>query len=396
MLRADEVFVDLYRYDHRGADDNVEERYAAVLTGPTGDPVLIELGPAGRINRAVTSWRNDVLGLLDAEPEWKTLETLLWGPLSAALPPGARKVWISPDGELARVPWQLLPAATRSSGSLLVTQADSARELARLRLLREAPASRQTVGVLLAGDINYDAGLTPGSRRAEGEGFRRLENTGAEVETVGNIARRLKSEVKLLTGAAASKSKVVDGLQKAVYAHLATHGFFARGTEGVAATLNAVVRQSPLDNMPRPNERNPLVESGIALAGANARDPLTLDAQGLLTAEEIIGLDLSRCELVTLSACETGRGEEVTGQGVMGLRASVMAAGSRSMLISLWKVPDEAAMKFMEAFYDNLWAKKMSKAEALLRAQETVRNHPSGKYRAPVHWAAWVLAGESW
>jgi CHAT domain-containing protein/tetratricopeptide (TPR) repeat protein len=396
LLRPDEVFVDLYIYDHRGSDDKTEERYAAVVTGPGGDPALIDLGPSARINKAIKEWRNEVLAEHDGEQEWRTLSALLWGPLSSALPPGASKVWISPDGELARIPWQLLPATGHDAGGLLVTQADSARELARLRQPGRVPAPPRAADILLVGDINYDAGLTPQSPRAEGGGFSRLENTRAEVKAVGDIGQRRKAEVSLLTGAEASKTRVIERLQKVAYAHLATHGFFARGTEEVAATLNVVVRQSSFDNMPRPNERNPLVESGIALAGANVRDPLTLDAEGLLTAEEIIGLDLGRCELVVLSACETGRGEEVTGQGVMGLRATVMAAGSRSMLISLWKVPDEATVIFMENFYDNLWVKKMSKAEALLRAQEAVRNYPSGKYHAPIYWAAWVLAGDSW
>src|SRR5262249_36836485 len=133
-----------------------------------------------------------------------------------------------------------------------------------------------------------------------------------------------------------------------------------------------------------------------ALAGANNRDASTMEASGLLTAEELVGIDLSSCELMTLSACETGRGEEVTGQGIIGLRAAVMAAGARSMLMSLWKVPDESTVKLMEAFYTNLWVKKMSKVEALIKAQEAIRDDPSGRYREPIHWAAWVLAGESW
>jgi CHAT domain-containing protein len=80
----------------------------------------------------------------------------------------------------------------------------------------------------------------------------------------------------------------------------------------------------------------------------------------------------------------------------MGLRASVIAAGARTMVMSLWKVPDEATVKLMEEFYQNLWVRKMPKAEALLRAQEAVRDDSSAKYKLPVNWAAWTLVGEGW
>lgn len=396
LLAPDEVFIDLYLYSYWSKEKPNEERYAAVLTGAASDPTLVDLGPAQKINRAVTAWRNEVLYVLDASDEWEALTKLLWKPLADALPSGTRKVWISPDGELARVPWQLLAAGPPGKG-LLMTQTDSARELARLRKTRGESQTRAT-SILLAGDINFDAKPSRTStRRFTGAGFERLDGAPGELASLHAAGKRLRAEVIPLTGADASKEKIVANVQKATYVHLITHGFFSRETRTATPAKQGIkYRVGPLGDAPPPNARNPLVESGIALAGANYRDPLDFDDKGLLTAEEIVGLDLGRCDLLTLSACETGRGEEVTGQGVMGLRASVMAAGARSMLMSLWRVPDEATVKFMEAFYDNLWAKKMTKSEALLRAQEAVRDHPSGKYRAPVNWAAWVLAGEAW
>ncbi len=384
-LGPDEVFLDLYFYDHRTSAEDVEERYAAAVTGPRGVPVLIDLGSAARLNGAVAAWRKTALIPRDAAEEWQAVVRLLWKPLADALPPGTRKVWVSPDGELARIPWQLLPAAQPVGQPLLLTLTDSARELSRLRQTRPGAGRRGAGTLLLVGEIDFDAGLSPDARRGARKDFEVLEHSKAEAASLRALGRSLGAEVFSLTGTDASKAKVIAGLGHATYAHFITHGFFARESRTVTAAHGEVMRTIQLDDVPPPrNVRNPMVESGIALAGANVRDLSSLDNKGVLSAEEIVGLDLGRCELVTLSACETGRGEEVTGQGVMGLRASVMAAGSRSLLMSLWRVPDRATAIFMDAFYKNLWTKKLTKAEALLRAQEAVRDHPSGKYRAPL------------
>jgi len=116
----------------------------------------------------------------------------------------------------------------------------------------------------------------------------------------------------------------------------------------------------------------------------------------LLTAEELVGEDLNHCQLITLSACATGRGAAINGQGVMGLRAAFMAAGARSLVLSLWRVPDESTRLLMTAFYRNLWEKRLPLVLALRTAQEEVRHDLSGRFRPPVHWAGWVLAGQGW
>ena len=87
-------------------------------------------------------------------------------------------------------------------------------------------------------------------------------------------------------------------------------------------------------------------------------------------------LDLRGCELVVLSACETGLGEAEDGQGVLGLQRAFQAAGARAVVASLWKVDDAATGVLMERFYTNLWDKKLPKLEALRQAQLAVLNDP--------------------
>lgn len=140
----------------------------------------------------------------------------------------------------------------------------------------------------------------------------------------------------------------------------------------------------------RNSSRNPLVESALAFAGAN-RDSGATGMSGFMTAEELLGLNLAGCKHLSLSACETARGREVTGQGVMGLRAAIMSAGVNSVLMSLWKVPDTETVELMKAFYRNLWEKKLPASQALLQAQKELRKKPGS---IPINWAAWIVVGE--
>jgi CHAT domain-containing protein len=118
-------------------------------------------------------------------------------------------------------------------------------------------------------------------------------------------------------------------------------------------------------------DRNPLLLSGLVLAQANARGP-----DGILTAEEVAGLDLRGCELAVLSACETGLGKVAGGEGVQGLQKAFQAAGARALLASLWRVDDPATSLLMERFYNGLWSEHLPPTQALRQAQLHVLRHP--------------------
>ena len=131
-------------------------------------------------------------------------------------------------------------------------------------------------------------------------------------------------------------------------------------------------------------------------SGANQGESAGADDR--LTAEELVGQNLSRCKLVVLSACNTGRGKAYEGQGILGLRAALIGAGSRGVLMSLWSVDDNATRALMKNFYQNLWnaAHPMKPVEALRVAQESVKNAPEGKWARPYYWAGWVFDGDGW
>ena len=138
---------------------------------------------------------------------------------------------------------------------------------------------------------------------------------------------------------------------------------------------------------------NPLLRSGLALAGANWKHkgftPPPEAEDGLLTAEDVSGLDVLATELVVLSACETGLGEIHVGEGVFGLRRAFVPAGAKTLVMSLWKVPDEATRELMEDFYHRI-LRGEGRAEALRQAQLEMKQ----KYTDPYYWGAFICQGD--
>jgi len=207
-----------------------------------------------------------------------------------------------------------------------------------------------------------------------------------------------------LTGRDAGKEAVRRAAPKARYVHLATHGFFAPPVSATQADPSAKLLDGPRfvglemrtpPILPALVGRNPLVLSGLVLAGANAPA-----AEGILTAEEIVDLDLAGTELVVLSACETGLGKVAGGEGVYSLQRAFALAGARTTITSLWQVDDTATQALMVEFYRNLWVRKQGKLEALRQAQLALLRGrlnvpPGGGQRVtPYLWAAFVLGGD--
>jgi CHAT domain-containing protein len=230
--------------------------------------------------------------------------------------------------------------------------------------------------------------------------------------------------VALLEGDAATSAALCRELARAGHVHLATHGFFAdpkfrsafqQDVAGERLTAGGVEMAGDRSTV---TGRNPLILSGIVLAGANLprqtnADGIPIGDDGILTAEEVAELDLGNTELVVLSACETGLGDVAGGEGVFGLQRAFALAGTRTTIASLWKVDDAATQKLMTRFYENLRQKKLPKLEALRQAQlsvlydlpessvsrgaEVVRENRANAatVRAdPRLWAAWVLSGD--
>jgi CHAT domain-containing protein len=226
--------------------------------------------------------------------------------------------------------------------------------------------------------VDYGSGSGPGS-------FGTLPETDAEVRA---LRARFGEDATLLVGAEATVGRVRSLAPSKRFLHLATHGF-VRG-EGLGALPGAELLPGGIGRHLAAGH-DPMLRSGLALAGANSVSDA--DDDGLLTAAEVSDLDLSTCDLVVLSACDSARGTVAAGEGVLGLVRGFRLAGAGTVVGSLWPVRDEATRLLMERFYDALLREKdpLPPARALHEASRWLRAQP--RFSAPRHWAAFVVYG---
>jgi CHAT domain-containing protein len=452
------ALVDLFIYGHfsppqGGKGELRPEGGLVAFVQRQGRPVaVIPLGTIQPINAAVLAWRrargaHQSQALNTAALD---LHRRVWEPLRPHLT-GARTVLIAPDGALVWFPFAALPGSRPGSylvEDLAIGYVSSGRQAA---VVLGEPAGSAGRGLLAAGAIDFqaDPGRSLPAERptiaaaaplvAKRGGFQALPATGPEAQAARDLFRTAFADqpAEVLTGAQATEGELkrrLDGGHWRVV-HLATHGFF--GSPARIAALRAEIRrEDPFGSSLRSARSReddlafaltPLLRSGVVLAGGGraAADETSSEAlnreDGILTAEEVQALDLRGCELVVLSACETGLGEAEAGQGVLGLQRAFQAAGARAVVASLWKVDDAATGVLMKQFYTNLWTKKLPRLEALRQAQLALLNNaglveqerglgaeskplpngghvvPPGGTNArsdPALWAAFVLGGD--
>jgi CHAT domain-containing protein/tetratricopeptide (TPR) repeat protein len=396
-------------------------RYAAFVVRPGRPTRRVDLGPSAPIDEALAAWRLRLRSDTgDADALGREVARRVWEPLAAHLD-GAGTVLVAPDGDTCFLPWSALPIG--GPGSYLLRRVavgvvTSGRQV--LALVDPEPAA-VAAGLLSVGGVDYgraeasSTGSDP-ARRAptvalrsapltQGElEFGPLPGTVAEAEAVVALARRRGIDsTDLLSGPRATKPAVRAGMPGRRYLHLATHGYFAPpGRRSALAPDDDRTALPAFEGMGRRDASGwyPGLLSGLAWAGA-ARPPSdaasgSVDVgAGLMTAEEVSAIDLRGCELVVLSACETGLGRTAGGEGVLGLQRAFHQAGARTVVASLWKVDDEATRVLMTRFYANLWEKRLTPLESLRQAQLSILDDPDfGAGGDPRLWAAWTLSGD--
>lgn len=331
------------------------------------------------------------------------LYQLFWAPLSQEIG-SASVVYYSPDRYMSSVAFENILSSEGKSISYdkQIVRVSSTSEL----VLHET--RKKGSDYVLIGGINY--AMDKNDYVAQNTQIRRTRSYGstntrgslddisiATLEEVNNISALLKGKgikATILTKSQANETsfKALSGKDIGVL-HIATHGFYWSDENKEKSSIQDHIRQASVPIM----EQTGVLRSGLLLAGSK----LTLDNEklpegiddGILTGAEIENMDLTSVDLVVLSACQTGLGQVEPIEGVYGLQRAFKKAGVKSILMTLWKVDDDATQLFMTEFYRD-YLKNNSKQHALKKAQEYLKNYTSeGEhvYSDPYYWAGFVL-----
>jgi CHAT domain-containing protein len=302
------------------------------------------------------------------------------------------RVYFSPDGVFHLI--NLNTLYNPKSKKFLLEEKDIRTVTVTKDIVNPGPADEENTLVQLVGFPSYYLSAPSSSiviterKSPEMSYLLRMESVGMlaelpgtkiEVDRISAIFESKGWDVKNYTEEKALEEILKESYKPRVL-HIATHGFFQPDTT---------------------KGSNPLLRSGLMLAGAGSTlkgEKNETGEDGILTAYEAMNLNLDNTDLVVLSACETGLGEVKNGEGVYGLQRAFKVAGARSIIMSLWKVDDDATQELMVSFYKN-WLENPtdssklsvgSKRQAFLKAQKELK----AKYPSPYYWGAFVMVGE--
>ncbi|WP_370088038.1 tetratricopeptide repeat protein [Ekhidna sp.] len=338
---------------------------AVVFNHGEAEPRFVVMGDDFKTEEQhYTKYKN---GLLYGIEQQETYD-VFWKPIDEVLKE-VSTVRVSPDGIYYKMNPNTLttPQGKHLIDKYYITYLTSSKDLFR----EEAQIFNKKS--YLFGNPNFNPG-----NGADRLNLAQLPGSEEEIRQIGNILD-FGWDVKTYLKSDANELKIRSAYNPTVL-HIATHGFFGD-------RFNFIASNSPINN--------PLFKSGIYLTGASQTFSRFMDGiatipenDGILTAYEAMNLDLSRTQLVVLSACESGLGDIENGEGVYGLQRAFMVAGARNIITSLSKVEDKATSELMVLFYQKFKETNQVR-ESLRYAQLKLRE----KYSDPKVWGAFILTG---
>ena len=338
---------------------------------------------------------------------------LVWKPLEEELN-GVKNIYFTPSGELHRIGIEFLPISKTEN----ICDVYTLHRLSSSRLLAVIQDETEGKNSILYGGLDYDekskaisidsVSTKPIMRHAFNRAnmdslslrssFEYLEGTKKEADMIAADMKLHRVPYVYYNGTDGTEEsfKQLDGTRPKLM-HIATHGFFLTEEEAKKSWLTSPKMLLMAENSlkaSRPVEDKPMTRSGLLFSGCNhaiqhEQIPES-EEDGILTAQEISTLDLRGLDLVVLSACQTGLGDVVSGEGVFGLQRGFKKAGAKTILMSLGKVDDEATRILMVEFYRNLM-NGMTKRQSLKDAQQYLRKVGNGKYNDPKYWASFIM-----
>lgn len=370
-------------------------RYVAYVLQQRGEVQWVDLGETTVIDAAVENLRQALRNpkRTDVKRQARKVDQMVMQPLRPLLGT-SRRILLSPDSVLNLVPFAALVDEQKQFliQHYTFTYLTSGRDLLRLQTKQES----KSVAVVLADPAFDGQPMTDGLAQRDikpvhdGSQFvpQIIDFASAKFELLPGAAgearalKQLLPDARVLTREEATEAALKQTSRPRLL-HIATHGFFLPYLKlnGSDSRNGETVASTPLEN--------PLLRSGLALAGANQRK--SGDNDGIVTALEVAGLDLWGTKLVVLSACNTGVGDVRNGDGVYGLRRALVLAGSESQVMSLWKVSDQGTKELMVEYYKRL-LRGEGRGEGLRQVQLRMLKNPKRSH--PFYWASFIQSGE--
>lgn len=399
MLAPGEAAIEIINCPMKMNDGELKVCYYALLLRADSEyPELIALGDEGSIRQI----------LVESEETIGAAYSLLWEVMAPGLT-GVTTLYIAPSGLFNTVSFAVCKAPDDKryvTERYTIHNLLSTRDIAALKAKREVTGEKKNIVLFGGADFGLPSGMLEDGAsikkeassslvrgavdnllKERGQGFDFLPGSLAEVRTIGKIAAAARWNVSLFTDSEATEARLKSYSSKSPEVlHISTHGFYFSPPDK-AAPPSAV----QLDSNFFSGATEPMMRSGLLLSGANniwtGKEPVDAANDGVLTAYEIANLDFTNTELVVLSACDTGLGDIDYSEGIYGLQRAFRLAGVKSMIISLWKVPDEETCALMSAFYEG-WISGLTIKQAFDKAQQNLRN----RYPAePRKWGGFVL-----
>jgi len=385
-------------------------------SGKGNSPKLIDLGDAEKIDNMILNFKKKIMDTQGKGNEQfsRELYDLAFAPLKSSLG-NVTEIFVSPDGNLNLIPFEILKD---TDGKYLIEKYSFNYLSAGRDIIGFGQLHGKAGKSMLIGDPDFDLTINDKNNSLRSLGmnysepqfvatrspdmrnynFDRLPGTKKEVEIIHDLLGANKSDI--YTGNVALE-EVLKRSEAPSILHLATHGFFLTDKQmSYISGDTLLIEQNILENFKPSGKKyeNPLLRSGIALAGANnalkSNDPKESD--GIVTAEKVLGLRLLGTDMVVLSACETGLGEVKSGEGVYGLRRAFTQAGAKSIVMSMWPVSDRETQELMVEFYKNIIVKKLNRNQALRQAALKEMKITEKRYGTnnPLYWGAFIFLGE--
>ncbi|MDD3845605.1 MAG: CHAT domain-containing protein [Syntrophorhabdaceae bacterium] len=381
------------------------------IPGDADEIRLLDMGASERVDRHIRAYLGEMArakseGALPSEKELKVQASILYDllikPVELSIK-GKGRLLISPDGNLNLIPFETL---MNSTGSYLIEDFLISYVGAGRDMVKFARPSLSGGESLIMADPDYDLGQKEMdrtkasanvrtasirghiSRDASGMRFHRLPDTKQEADAIEKILRNKFGQKVSNQQNRKAMEYILFGMSSPRILHLATHGYFL--TEEETKRPEQIPEFSstgnPLQDLPDTIE-NPMLRSGIVLAGANTSLQEGRD-EGMVTAEKVLGLDLKGTDLVVLSACQTGVGDIQGGEGVFGLKRAFILSGAKTLVMSLWSVPSRETVDLMTTFY-TLLSEGKTPSQALRQSKLALMKQKPH----PFFWGAFVLTG---